>query len=142
MTTNPHCLIGTSFTEFDQLQHVITTSSVLSQYKSCFENTIQYPNDIKNYTNYLGHDIPFTQIEDLFCKFKQKNIILITNKSINISYLKVDEVIMRRFPFFSFFIRNCKIDESGNQILLETPTTKILMVTLYKGCKDKLILPI
>ena len=142
MTTNTHCLIGTSFTEFDQLQHVISTSSVLSQYKSSFENTIQYPNDKKNYTNYLGHDIPFTQIEDLFCKLKRKNIILITNKSININYLKIDEVIMRRFPFFSFFIRNSKIDESGNQILLETPTTKFLMVSLYKGCKDKLILPI
>ena len=109
MTTNPHCLIGTSFTEFNQLQHVITTSSVLSQYKSSFENTIQYPNDIKNYTNYLGHDIPFTQIEDLFRKFKQKNIILITNKLINIDYLKVDEVIMRRFPFLVFYSKFKKL---------------------------------
>ena len=103
MEPKVHCLLGASFTDFHLLPAILANSTVLNSYQHGYTSSTQTEEDKISYSDYYEHDVPFTQIERLLSSPNEVNACLLTKKRFCINFLKLDEVLMRRFPKTSFF---------------------------------------
>ena len=142
MELKVHCLLGASFADFHQLPAILASSTVLNTYQQGYTSSTQMEEDKIFYSDYHEHDVPFHQIESLLCSPNEINACLLTKKRFCIQFLKTDEVLMRRFPKTSFFLRNSVIDEDGNQTLLQSQKCRFLVISLYKNQKDTVTIPL
>lgn len=133
----PTCLLGSSISNKNELQKILLKSSVLSQYIPNYNSTSQF-NSQTPCKCYLGHDLPFQEIENKIQTQESKNFLVITKANVNIDLLKWDQLFMTRYPMLSFFIRNSTIEHVSNQWLLNDDNVKILIVSLYKQQPNKL----
>jgi len=133
----PICLLGSSISDRDELQKILLKSSVLSQYMPNYNSNSHF-NSTTPSKSYLGHDLPFQDIENKLQTQENGNFLVITKANINMKLLKWDQLFMARYPMLSFFIRNSTIEHVSNQWLLNDDKVKILLVSLYKQQPNKL----
>ncbi len=142
MEVKVHCLLGASFTDFHQLPAILASSNVLNTYQQGYTSSTQMEEDKMLYSDYYEHDVPFTQIERLLSSPDEVIACLITKKRFCIKFLKLDEVLMRRFPKTSFFLRNSVIEQDGGQTLLQNKHCRFLVISLYKNQKNTVTIPL
>lgn len=135
MQPKVHCLLGSSFTEFSKLPSIIRQSTTLTSLADTYTSSTVWETDRQDNQDFFNHDLPLHQMESLLASQDPLNVCLLTTKQVNIPFLKFNEVIMRRFPKFSFLLRNCHIEEDGHQILLQNDRCHILIISLYKSSK-------
>ena len=138
MQPKVHCLLGSSFTEFSKLSNIIRQSTILSSFADSYTSSRIWEADKEKCRNFFNHDLPFHQMESLLASQDPLNVCLLTTKQINIKFLKMNEIIMRRFPKVSFLLRNCHIEEDGNQTLLQNDRCHFLLISLYKSSKNEI----
>jgi len=138
MQPKVHCLLGASFTEFSKLPSIIRQSTTLSSLADSYTSSTVWEVDRTDHQDFFNHDLPLHQMESLLASRDPLNVCLLTTKQVNVNFLKMNEVIMRRYPQFSFLLRNCQIEEDGHQILLQNNRCHILIISLYKSSKDEI----
>jgi hypothetical protein len=142
-TSSTQCLLGTSFHDMEKLRHTLRVSNVLSRYSMNFSNVMHLETDLRDNTNYFGHDVPFHRLEEILsASTDSRSVVLITDKMFQFDFLKLDEFLMRRYPKSSFFLRNCLCDHIGSQWLLKNDDLTLLIVSLYKGNENDVIINI
>lgn len=138
MQPKVHCLLGASFTEFSKLPSIMRQSTTLSSLADSYTSSTVWEVDREDHQDFFNHDLPLHQMESLLASRDPLNVCLLTTKQVNVKFLKMNEVIMRRYPQFSFLLRNCQIEEDGHQTLLQNDRCHILIISLYKSSKDEI----
>ena len=130
----------TEFIDIKILSSVLAMKPFLSNYTDAFSRASLQLKQIKS-EEYMGFSIPFAKIEHAL-QHLQKNIVVIGKYPLNVSFFKLEEALMHKYPKISFLLRNSTIEYQGNDILLDSKYGTILFVALYNTPNHVVTIPL
>lgn len=130
----------TEFIDIKILSSVLAMKPFLSNYTDAFSHASLQYKQVES-EEYMGFTIPLAKIEDAL-QHLQKNIVVIGKYPLNVSFFKLEEALMHKYPKVSFLLRNSTIEYQGNDILLNSKYGTILFVALYNTPNHIVTIPL